>query len=234
MALPVFPVGLWSSTYVQRVLALGGANTVAFWPFWKTATAEDLGPGARNAVYGGTVAVAGDPGDGRPALSLVGTGRANLSAIASVFDGNTGAVSMWLRVAGAGTWTDGVARYALRLFIDASNEIWLRKPTGSNSFAFAHIAGGTTKTASVTMSPTAWFHVALSWSAANGVQFWVDGALLSTLTSPGVWSGASLVTALVGALTTGNSSPWSGSIGRVLVLNRAVVQADVDQLRQIT
>lgn len=213
--------------YYQRMLAIGGVNTLALWPFWEAAgaTADDIGPANRDATYSGSYSVVDTFGDRRTAISLGGAGRVNVSSVAGAFNGAAGSLSMWLQV-GVAEWTDATVRYAAYLYADANNQLWLRKSATANTLTFAFIAGGTARTASFVAGPsTAWLHVAITWSA-SGVRVYLGGDLVYTGGVAGTWAG-SLATAVIGAVTTGGSSPWVGGLARVMLLDRALTASEI-------
>ncbi len=229
-ALPVYviPGGgiLDVQAYTNKVKALAAANLIAYWPQAEASgtTALDESGNGRTGAYTGVTLGATGIGDGRTAATYVAasSGRCNVysASLNGAFNTAEGTIAGWFQVSAAGVWTDATNRYFIHLFADASNLVYIRRQTTNNQIAYVYIAGGTSKSFAATLSPTAWFHLALTWSkSADQMKGYVNGAQVgATQTGLGVWSGALASTnCLIGAQSTAGSGPWSGNGAHVAV-----------------
>jgi hypothetical protein len=148
------------------------------------------------------------------------------AALNSGFDGTAGSINLWAKVSASGDWTDGTARYMVKISVDANNQVYIRKSSTSNQIEFGYIAGGTSKTvAKTSVSTTGWFVVGITWDkAADQVKAYFDGVQVgATQTSLGTWSGSlSSSGCAVGASDSSGSDPWQGYIGHVAVWDLAL------------
>ena len=112
---------------------------------------------------------------------------------------------------------------------DADNEIRLGvKDGGANDIRSRYEAATTVEVNVHTVSTTAWFSLAMSWSAADDkVRYYLNGAPDGAAgTGLGVWAG-NIGSALIGASTTGPLAPWNGYIAHMVVWDRALTPAEV-------
>ena len=201
-------------------------------------TLRDASGNARTGTTGGatgpTLGVAGI-GNDKTAISFPGSAAFvnwYSASLRSAFDGAEGSLLAWSKVSGAGVWSDGTARYIVRLSADANNDIRiLRSSSNNNAMLLQHIAGSTSRFIYANSNAsTAWQLYGITWSVATGEIFaYVNGAKFSaSLGAPGTWSG-SLASTLctIGAADTSSNSVWSGSIGHVMILDRAATAAEM-------
>ncbi len=207
-----FPAG-----YTDKVRNIARDKLIGYWPLSDLAgsVAVDESGNGRNGAY--TNAIPGAVGvDGRSAGSFDGTGdvvSVFSSALAGAFNASEGTLAGWAQVSGSGVWTDATNRYIGFLSVDGSNQIYIRKGTTNNQVAFVYLAGGTSKSFGATLSPTVYFHVAITWSVSvDQMKGYINGVQAgSTQTALGTWSGT-LATATIGSSSTGGASSWSGNI----------------------
>ena len=146
----------------------------------------------------------------------------------------TGTILLAARVANVGVWTDGAARYALRLQVDASNEIFFAKDAANNQMTIGYEAGGAPKSRAITgLSTTGIFVVALTWdTGADEVKVYLDGIQQgATLTGLGTWAGnLSTTKSVIGAFTTTPTFVWHGGIGYVPIYTHALTQPEIARI----
>ncbi len=229
--------------YTQKVKAIAPANLIAYWPQSETSgtTAVDESGSGRDGAYTGVTLAAPGIGDGRVAATYVAasSGRCNVysASLNGAFNNAEGALAGWFQVSAAGVWTDATNRYFMHLFTDASNVVYVRRQTTNNQIAYVYIAGGTSKSFAATLSPTAWFHLALTWSkAADQLKGYVNGAQVGTTqTGLGTWSGAlASSNCLIGAQSTAGSGPWSGNSAHVAVWTTPLSAAQILALATVS
>jgi hypothetical protein len=152
----------------------------------------------------------------------------------STVNPSEGTVVLWAKVSGSGVWTDSTTRQLFQLTADASNILHIRKNTTSNQINFSYTAGGTQESISISsLSYTDWFQVALSWSkTSDEVKAYINGAQVgSTQTSLGTWAGNIVSSgAVIGALNTSGTNPWSGMINDVRLYNTALSGSQISTL----
>lgn len=236
--------------YSRKVKALDYQHLIGYWPLSEQVgvTAYDEGGSGLHGTYRNTAGVLNGVtlenagiGDGRTAAGFDGTnGYCNIysAALNAAFNNAEGTVAGWMQVSGSGVWTDGANRTPIVLRADANNVVQLLKSSASNTFQFFYVAGGTSKSVSkASFSPTAWQHVALTWSKSgdalkayvNGVQ---EGA---TQTGLGTWSGALASTACnIGCrINTTPDQPWSGNGGGWALWSTPLSAAQIADLYRI-
>lgn len=104
----------------------------------------------------------------------------------SILDPTQGTLAVFVRVSGAGVWTDGLTRHFASLTVDGNNKVFMRKGGLNNFLEWNYKAGGTSEILTKTISsPTDWFMVAITWKTAmrsfyNGVQNGTDQAIAGT------------------------------------------------------
>jgi hypothetical protein len=143
------------------------------------------------------------------------------SSLAAAFNGQEGTFALWLRVSGAGVWTDGVARRVVTLS-SATEVVYIRRETVNNRIGFTYLAGGVTKTVPVDTlgGSLLWNHVAVTWSkAADQMKVYINGVQSgATQTGLGTWiTTLAATTTVIGAGNTTPSSVWSGNLAHAAV-----------------
>lgn len=239
-ALPIYLVAgsLTTLGYTDNVRAITAAPLLEYYPLADASgsTAVDESGNGRNGTYGGgvTLGVTGI-GDGRTAASF-STGNVNIytAGFAGAFNGQEFASSIWLKVSGAGVWTDGTVRRALSLRTTGSDLCIIARDVTNNSLTITYTAtsgGSVTKALTLTgLSTTDWFHLGVIISKSgdyarayyNGVQ-----AIL-TQTGLGTFTG-SLSTTLttLAAGSTSNVTPWSGAAAHAAIFGSGLTSADM-------
>ena len=221
--------------YHQRVL---NTNPIAYWPLNEQNGTVAYGwavrpTGTQNGTHAGVTLGQPGIGDGNTVPYYDGANDyTNIltATFSSAFNGATGAVAMWLKMANAGVWTDGVARYAMRLSIDANNYIILIKSSANNILTLTYTAGGVIETATIGSSTTDWFHLAMTWSKpAEEVRYYYNGVWQETDITLGVWAGAFAV-AVIGAANTTPAFPWQGYIAHTAIWTRALSDSEIAAL----
>lgn len=227
--------------YTNKVIAIAPANLIAYWPLADTSGSTAVnaeGTAARNGTYPGggntpTLGAAGI-GDGRTSASFDGGDYVSIhtASLAAAFNGVEGTLSAWFQVSAVGDWSDSTERNVVKLTVDASNFVHMKKAnTGFPRFTFQYVAGGTSKVLPFDSpgSPTTFVHVAVTWSdAADQVKFYYAGVQVgSTLTGLGTFAG-SLGSAgtLIGANTT-IANFWKGQLAHVAVWTTPLSAAQI-------
>lgn len=240
--IPVYVVGggiLDPLAYTKKLKAAIGASLIAYWPLAELSgsTALDASGNARNGAYVGVDLGQTGIGDGRTSPLFDGANdcvNVYSASLAGAFNGTEGTLMAWGRVNAASVWTDGTARRIIRLgSATAGNRVEFYRTATNNQFEVDYVAGGTAKGAVITMSPTAWFHVAVTWSkSGDAVKVYLNGTQQgATGTGLGVWAGAlSTTQTVIGANTTTPTSVWNGTIAHVAVCNVALSAPTIAQV----
>jgi hypothetical protein len=223
--------------YAQKVKSLFGSSLLAYWPMWDASgtSATDQSGNGRNATYTACTLGQSGIGDGRTAVSLDGSTSyiaANIAGLYTAFSGLEGTLSLWIKVSGAGVYTDGANRRPIHFFADANNFVVVDKTTTNNELKLRYKSGGAAeKSFVISQSSTAWLHLGLTWSKTNDqVIGYFNGAQTgSTLTTVTSWVGAPS-SMLIGAGTTIPSSCWSGLIAHVALANTPISAAAMAKL----
>jgi hypothetical protein len=213
--------------YFRKVLSIDPQNLVGYWPMWEASgsVAYDLSPQGNNGAYTGVTLKQPGIGDGRSCPYFDGeNGYNRISSAGYTADVNflEGTISIWCRVYEAGTWDDSTVRVLFHSGADVhSNFIRIHKAAGADKLAFFYEAGGTQELIEKTsVSPTDWFHLALTWSKANDeVKAYYDGSQEgSTQTGLGTWVGApSGDKNVIGAQKTAPTNVWHGYLDHPVI-----------------
>lgn len=209
--------------------------------FWRMAEPSgsvslDSSPEGNNGAYTGVTLGAAGIGDGHTAASFDGTTSFNniySAGLAADFTPSEFTLALWAKVSGAGVWTDGVSRRLAILTADASNRVFFTKSATNNTLSFNYLAGATNTNLSVTLSDTAYVHVALTVSkAADAAILYVNGVQSGvTQTGLGVWVGALASTlCCLGAGSTVPVNIYSGFLANGLLYNRALTATEIASL----
>lgn len=212
-------------SYPDKVLGYG---PIAYWPLWEIEGefAECLvRQPEQNGTYVGVT------------LGQTVTDDNGVSFVCPFFDGvndycnighapflaalNTaeGSMAVWCRVFDASVWTDSSVRKMLIFLTNANNRMFMQKTGDNNELRHEYRAGGVFDGQSTgDQSSTDWFHMAMTWSKSNDqLIYYIDGAPVGNIdTGLGVWAGA-IVTALIGASSTGPVAPWHGWLAHAAI-----------------
>lgn len=230
---------LRSLTYARKVLSTRRSALLAYWPLADTAgSAADNAEGAvaRDGVYSNVSLAATTAPGGTPAPAFNGTtSYINIysASLGTAFSGAAGTLAAWLRVSGAGVWTDGANRTAIVLLADASNYVHIRKSSTNNRMQFFYNAAGTLLTINAAMNPATWFHVACTWAAAaNAFRVWVNGVEQTPATGLGAWNGSGLADTFcnIGAQNTTPAALWSGNLSHGAVWSAALTHSEIKNI----
>lgn len=147
------------------------------------------------------------------------------SDLATYFSPTQATSVIHAKVASSSVWTDATNREILRLLVDGSNWILIRKTTTNNQITGFYNAGAVSKSASYTTSgPTGWFAIGFTVDKANDIcRLWIDGSPVASFTALGTWSG-SLATESIGA---GGGLWWSGWLSNVALWSMALAGPDI-------
>lgn len=214
--------------YLQRPAwkIQGVAKPIAYWPLQEEtgSVAYDWTDSRHGSYTAVTLASAYAPGRTPCPLFDGSTSFANVysAAFAAAFNGQAFSCVAWCRVGSAGVWTDGTLRNVFTFQADASNYIIMRKATTNNRMQVLYNAGGTLSSQSLTLNPTAFFHIGLTVSKANDrVIAYINGIGQTPLTGLGSFSGSpAATTTVIGAANTTPGAVWAGNIAHVAVYNQ--------------
>lgn len=153
------------------------------------------------------------------------------ASFATAFNFAKGYLSFWYRVRAASVLTDATTRTLFIFTRDASNILTMFKTTTNNQFFLRYIAGGTTKTATLSITNTDWTNIIVEWAdAANGsyLKSWKNNAVLSSDTA-GIGtiggSGMSSSATCWGAASTAAAQPWDGQLAHFAIKAGAVTDS---------
>lgn len=232
---------LWTPPgYAEQVRRAFGTNLVAYWPMGETRgtiIADISGNGRNGATAGSTGPTLGAEGigDGRTAPSFPGgNGFINVYStnLRDAWPGANGSFMCWAKVASAAVWTNVAYREFVNIEVDGNNCVWAGRTTAATNALYCSFrAGGTIENYGVIgISTTGWFHFALTWSKANErTRVYLNGALWGSTATLGTWTGSlSSSASVLGAVSTGGSEGWNGSIAHALVLNREATPEEID------
>lgn len=191
--------------------------------------------GAQNGAYTGVTLGQPGIGDGRTAPLFDGANDYNniyTVALAGAFNGAEGTLMMWHRVSAAGVWADGSLDVGIYLRANGNNQVYFQKLVAVNTFEIKYVAGGVGITRNPITSTTAWFQVAITWSAlANIAQAYFNGIPFGLPGAVGVWAGAlSVGNTRIGAFDAVPNFPWNGLLAHCAVWARPLVAAEVAAL----
>ena len=225
--------------YQGKVLATG---PIAYWMLNETSglVAYDQIRSAQNGAHTGVTLGQAGIGDGRTSPLYDGANdytNVHSAAFVAAFNGSAGTVMCWARMSGAGVWTDGTFRAAVRLTADGNNYIHIARGAVNNRLGLLYVAGGAVKDVLLDgLTATGWMHFALTWDKNAGgtgeVAGYYNGTQSgATLVNLGVWAGAlSAVSTCIGSVTTVPANVWSGYIAHCAVWDRALSPAEIADL----
>jgi hypothetical protein len=215
-------------SYTAKVLALFGTAIVAYWDLNDQAgtAAVDIKNGLNGTISGATL---GQPGigDGKTAMSFDGTDDyidIYSAGLNTGFSGLLGAMSIWMKVAAAGVWTDGANRASMAVATAGSGRnMYFRKKSDNNTLRAIYEDNASLKNVEITATTTAWFHLGIDWSkAADEVRVWFNGTQ-SGATVNGIgnaWPALDSTLCAIGALNNAGALPWAGWLAHAVVFNR--------------
>lgn len=211
-----------AQNYTQRMKAL---FDIAYWPLNEPAgttgagSVLDASGNARTGTPSNVTFGATGIGDGNTAATFNGTSsyiNVSTASLISAFSGAVGSFCGWYQASASAVWADGVWRQLMVLRVNAQNDIQIVKTSTNNQTYFEYLAANTTESYTATFNPTAWFHLAITWSKANErVKIYMNGSQIgTTLINLGVFTG-SLATLMLGATNTTPIQVWKGGMAHV-------------------
>ena len=226
-------------TYAERVLAY---SPLIYFPLnelsgTNAANLGSLGASADGTYTGATLNNAPGP-DGKDGAPLFDGTDDNVNiytaALATAFDGDEGTLMLWQKVYSAAVWTDDTYRFGLILGYNTSNRIQLLKgnDADSNELVASRRASNTNKKASTAVTPTAWFHHAITWSTTADEQrnYYAGSQYGTTQTSLGSWTGTLADTwCYIGAYNNG-TLPWYGWLAHAALFDYPMTATQIADL----
>lgn len=226
-----------NKSYFTKVKGLFGSALIAFWKLDEKSgsTAADSSGNARSGSY--TNCVLGQPTIGGKTLSTYFLETSNpyvnvySSSLASAFNGAEGTIQLLVKAGNAGFWTDAGSFRQVTFGADANNRVLIQRTNGNpNALDLYYIAGGTSKTRTISTSTLSTMCLTITWSKSNDRvrAYWNGVQQGADLTGLGTWAGAlASSTCVIGAATTTPAIPHRGWISNVFVLNREATPTEV-------
>lgn len=222
--------------YSDLILSL---SPIAYWPLNDASgsAAVNLVSAALNGAYTAcTLAQAQAPFtaplfDGSTSYCNIYT-----AALNTAWNRSETSLSIWVKVAAAGVWTDATNRRAFSMFTSSTQDGMFCGRTSTNGqFTHFDYLGGATKSVLLTgQSFTAWKHVVLTVSDANDqcIVYHNGAQVGTTQTGLGTASANALTSTAccIGAQTTTPATVWSGWLAHCALWNRPLSAAEVANL----
>lgn len=225
--------------YFRKVLSTEPNNLIGYWIMDEAAggVSIDSSPEGNDGAY--TAVTLGQPGigDGRTCPLFDGATSFNniySAAFNADFNGAEGTFLGWLRVSGAGIWTDGSSHRLGKISVNAANRIYIAKADEDNRLLFLYSAGGVLKTIGLLgNSDLDWMMLAVTWSATDdefkAYKFAVQAG--ATQNGLGVWVGnLSATETIIGADSTIPAVVWDGRLAHAAVWTKALTQPQLENL----
>lgn len=198
----------------------------------------DYSPQKNDGAYTGVSLGYRGIGDGRTCPLFDGANDLNniySAALNTDFNGLEGTIAVWAKVSAAGVWADATLRVIMRLRVDASNEVQIRKTATANQLSWLYVAGGTTDSVASTAlgAATDWLHLALTWSdSEDSLKAYANGVQVGlTQTTLGDWTGVlSSTTCHIGAASTTPTNVWDGYLAHAALWTTPLTAAQVAAL----
>lgn len=227
-------------TYEQKLISIFGSSIISYLPLDDTAgaTARDLSGNGRTGAYTG-VALANAPGPNLgknyPFWDGGNTDYVNWysASLAAAFDGNEGSLLIWAKAQNIGMWSDGIYRRIVELGGGAQYVRISRHGATAGRLYVEHKCPTSALVNIDTGSPTAWFHVAITWSKIAGkVYVYFNGAQVGAPVSLVINSTITLVntTTVIGASAITPTNCFSGWLGDAIILNRPATGVEIDEV----
>ena len=169
--------------YTDKVLAIQLGNLIGYWQLSESGglTAIDVSGQANHGVYSNVTLGQPGIGDGGTSALFVPASSSYTGVWSAGFDSDfndaAGTLMCWIKVSGAGVWTDGTARAAINLGVNETNRITILKSTVNGRLQLSYVAGGTyTERFIDSLTSTNWIRLAITWSvAADEVKAYMSG-----------------------------------------------------------
>jgi len=153
-------------SYVDQVL---GTGPIAYWPLDEGGgtVARCLVNTAQNGVATGVTWANDATGPfGTPAPYFDGANdyiNVKTATLDAAFNGSTGTVAFWMKVANAGVWTDAADRAMVYLSEDGNNFYSINKHSANNELRWRVNCAGVFNGPVTAQSSIAWLPVAMTW-----------------------------------------------------------------------
>jgi hypothetical protein len=222
----------------QRILSTQAANLIFYVPMQETSgtTADDVSTTNANCTYVGSPLLGQSGiGDGSASVKLDGTTAQRITVpvatLDTPFDPTVGTLLIWGRVASAGIWTDGTLDCLCEFGTGVSGRLLLNKATTNNTIQIQWIDSvGTKQFSNGSFTSTNWFSLCVKWSAANGVDGFLNGVVLGTNQTYAAWTATTPLsnswTAIGDYISTGNS-PWNGWLAHCAIWNVRLSNSEI-------
>ncbi|MGD2077624.1 MAG: hypothetical protein PVH18_04545 [Chloroflexota bacterium] len=227
----------YTAPYINKILA---TSPIAYWPLNETSgtTINCLIDSNQDGEYTGVTLNSSTGPDGQPVGLWDGSNdEADVftATLAGNFNGAVGTIAIWAKVSGSGVWTDAAIRaIGPRLLANSTNYVHIYKNSTDNQLVWIYDAAGTIESITKNpISPTDWFHLALTWNkGADEVKAYYNGSQQgSTQTGLNIFAG-SLTEANVGS----NNAPaviWDGYLAHAAVWDSALTPAKIAALATV-
>jgi hypothetical protein len=234
------PIG--GQSYTQRVLATG---PIAYWVMGEGAglvSQDEINSPAQDGAYTGVTLGQPGIGDGNTSPLFDGANDYNniyTVTLNGVINGAEGSFSCWMRVSGAGVWTDGTVRAGVGIYhTDAVQRIVnISKSSANNTLFFQRFVNAVVKQHTVTpITTTDWFNVFYTWSeAADEVRAFIDGVEQGVaLNAIQNWAGnLNTIRTCIGARATTPLDPWDGYLAHAALWNVVLTPAQIATLATV-
>jgi len=235
--------GIGAAGSLQYTLKVRNLAPIAYWPLAEASgsVATDESGNGRSGTYSNVTLGAVGIGDGRTAATFVPASNSLCNvygaSFAGAWNGAEGTFAAWAIVSGSGVWADATDRKIGIFLSTGSNFVQFRKTGTNNTLQGFYNANGVNKSVSFTTSTTAWFHIAIIWSAsADQVKVYFNGAQQGTTqTGLGVYAGAlSSTQTLLGCGSTTPANIWSGNLAHAAVWASALSAAQIATLAVVS
>lgn len=153
------------------------------------------------------------------------------AALTALFTAAEGSLAIWAKVLSSAEWTDGVSRFAFSYVRNGNNRVDFGKSNAANT-VFAQWAGNGAFTipTHASFSPTAWFHVAVTWKVSvPRLRLYINGTQSGADASITAWTLSSLVSAAIGARFDA-ANLFKGWLAHAAVFSRELTQAEITTL----
>lgn len=250
MRLPINPfIPIIPDGGVLNVAALGGYSKkvlgyspIAYWMMAEASggtSTDEINSPAQDGAYTGVTLGQTGIGDGNTCPLFDGANDCNniqTPTLTSAFSASAGTIATWVKVSGAGIWTDNQWRKIFVLYTDTNNQVYLAKgdSTQSNQLRSIYRANGTIQSVNIATTTTDWFHFAITWDkTTNQVKVYLNGTQQgSTQTGLDVWAG-SLTISVLGASSIVPTQVWDGYMAHSALWTSALSPADIADLAVI-
>ncbi len=228
-----------TSDYGYEVLGISNSNISGYWKLDETSggTIADSGSHSAPGSYSNVTLNSSTGIDTKPVGYWNGSssfGNIYSANLNSNFNGVEGSLSFWFRAEDSTVFTDVRNYYLFALTSSSGDQIYARKQFNSTTnILFNYRAGGADNFFQQPIpAPTTWNHIVMTWSgSATQMKIYLNGALLTTDTSFGAWTGNLTSTGtVIGSINTTPVTTWRGNLSHFAVWNTPLTLAQVTSL----